>query len=1043
MNQHLYGIWLGDVFFSFSGEISEVKVDAWMGSMRRLQTAGGERPFKQAALRLAELRWPSPVRELSRRSDKKGMTGRSLEGLALSPAEAWSLLTGLEEADLEAQGIMPGGEMLYWREAARFALDLLSRGKIVPGTRPALTSGRRRSSTSAVRGVWCPLLEDEGDEQRFRLLAASMPPLGIAPLKIAGEEEELQSVEERQIAVLHSFLTAMMDSKVQEAVALLEKELRRLRAEYRRGTSPLGELWWNQLTGSARETEVQGNSAEIEELVHAAAAIGGEPPKANDDGVQEQAPGIGLCLRLEPPANWEEQPFWTLTVWAENSEEGLLVPADTVWNLPGEDLKTGGRVYPDARKKLLLSLYRAAEHSAEIREAMNNPRPEGTELRQEEVFRFLTRSVPQLRKHGVTVQMPSKWTKEGKRRAGIKLKLGDWEERGAHRAEASREAGLGMQHLLSFRLEAMLGDKALTEQELTELAASKTPFVLFEGEWVEIDVKEIRQVLKYIKKHEQASMTFGELMQLASIPEFSGEWEGLNIAGFEMEGMLEALVHGESELFGKKSRIPGALQGTLRPYQERGFQWLSLMRRLGFGALLADDMGLGKTIQVITAMLDSKEARAETENGEHAADLIICPTSLLGNWQRELNRFAPELSVYIHHGSKRLHGEDFKEVCREHDVVLTTYQLVGRDVAEMRGQPWAAIVLDEAQYIKNFGTKQAQSVMKLEAPQRIAMTGTPVENRLGELWSIFQFLNPGYLGSAAAFRRQYAQGADIRPQDLAKLRKLVAPFLLRRLKSDPDISKDLPSKIEMKSYCGLSAEQAQLYRRVTDELLGKIDGSRGIARKGLVLSSLTRLKQICDHPALQTGRSPRGEGTGRSGKLERLLELTDTMTENGEAALIFTQYVRMGELLAAQFAVRYGFNPYFLHGSVHKKERDEMVRAFQEGSGPPIFILSLKAGGVGLNLTRANHVIHYDRWWNPAVENQATDRVFRIGQEKNVEVHKLICQGTLEERIDDLIERKKLLSEQVVGSGENWLTEMSTQELQELITLQAEEWSQV
>lgn len=418
--------------------------------------------------------------------------------------------------------------------------------------------------------------------------------------------------------------------------------------------------------------------------------------------------------------------------------------------------------------------------------------------------------------------------------------------------------------------------------------------------------------------------------------------------------------------------------------------------------------------------------------------LIVCPTSLLGNWQRELSRFAPKLRLYVHHGSGRCHGERFVAACRGCDVILTTYQLAGRDAGELRALEWGTVVLDEAQYIKNFGTKQAQSVMKLSAVHRIAMTGTPVENRLSELWSIFHFLNPGYLGSHASFRARYQAGAGEQTGELQKLRRLVAPFMLRRLKSDPDIRKDLPEKIELKSYCPLSAEQVRLYRSVTEELMANIGRRDGIARKGLVLSSLTRLKQICDHPDLVAERARAGNPALRSGKLERLGDLLDIITDSGEAALIFTQYVRMGELLQEILADRYGERPFFLHGGVAKADRDRMVRLFQEGGGSPLFVLSLKAGGVGLNLTRANHVVHYDRWWNPAVENQATDRVFRIGQEKNVEVHKLICQGTLEERIDELIERKKALSEQVVGSGEQWLTEMSDDELRSLIALQTD-----
>ena len=374
--------------------------------------------------------------------------------------------------------------------------------------------------------------------------------------------------------------------------------------------------------------------------------------------------------------------------------------------------------------------------------------------------------------------------------------------------------------------------------------------------------------------------------------------------------------------------------------------------------------------------------------------------------------------------------------------MLTTYHLAGRDGPDLASLHWSTVVLDEAQYIKNYRTKQAQSVMRLSAPHRIAMTGTPVENRLSELWSIFQFLNPGYLGTASSFRQRYTGmgTSEENSTSLRELHRLVSPFMLRRLKSDPDIRKDLPEKLELKSYCSLTPEQTILYQRVVDDLMGGLDGRNGIARKGIVLSSLTKLKQICDHPVLADSSRKDHAKVEASGKMERLLELVDAIRDNGESALIFTQYVAMGELLVSRLTQRYEEEPYFLHGGVSKAQRDEMVETFQKGEGPSLFVLSLRAGGVGLNLTRASHVIHYDRWWNPAVENQATDRVFRIGQNRNVQVHKLICQGTLEERIDELIESKKALSEQVVGSGENWLTEMSDDELRGLISLQGETW---
>lgn len=1036
MNQRLYGIWLGDVLFCFSGEVSESKVDAWTAVLRRMEPKPGVRPFQHAVLRLTEVRYPvSTVRKSYKSGERRSLIGRSLEGLSLPVSEAWRLLLQWDESVWEEQGIKPGAEMSYWSKAARFALELLLRGRIAPSIRPVAATGRRRGAQGQMRAAWGPLLTEPEDAARFRRLAGAMPPICLAAVQtgaVSSEEEGL--LEDRQMAVLHSFLTAMIDHETRGAVQDLGRKLNAVRADYHRGSSPLAELWWNGLLTGGQPADIQGSAAELEQLSADVAAAGGGRPRAAQPEAGGLATGsLRLCLRVEPYQDYGEAPAasssWRLSFWAEGAEDaGVLLPAGLIWSYPEPDLEIHGLLYRNVQESFLLRLSKAAGVSREVAAALESPRPQELFMEPEEVLAFLSKSVPALRKHGVTVQMPSRWTREGRRPAGIRLKTRGFAA-GSPEGGAAGMPKLGVDQLVAFEAEALLGGRELTREELAELASAKLPLVFFRGEWIEVDVKEIRQVLKYMKRHEHGTLTFRELMHLASGEE-DVQLEGVDIAGIEATGMLSMLMTGGAVRQPQPRPVPSGLNGTLRPYQERGYQWLATMRELGFGALLADDMGLGKTVQVISVLLDGA-AQAKGKS------LIICPTSLLGNWQREFSRFAPGLRLYVHHGSDRYREERFLQEYRTCDIVLTTYPLAGRDAKELRSVEWTTVVLDEAQYIKNYGTKQAQSVMKLSAPHRIAMTGTPVENRLSELWSIFQFLNPGYLGTHSSFRTRYAgAGGEQQAAELQKLRKLVAPFLLRRLKSDPDIRKDLPEKIELKSYCTLTAEQARLYQTVTAELLGRIGSHNGIARKGLVLSSLTRLKQICDHPELvRGGRPPESAVFGRSGKMERLGELLDMIMDSGEAALIFTQYVRMGELLQERLAERYGIRPFFLHGGVPKGARDAMVRAFQDGEGSPIFVLSLKAGGVGLNLTRANHVVHYDRWWNPAVENQATDRVFRIGQQKNVEVHKLICQGTLEERIDELIERKKTLSEQVVGSGEQWLTEMSDEELRSLIVL--------
>jgi SNF2 family DNA or RNA helicase len=419
--------------------------------------------------------------------------------------------------------------------------------------------------------------------------------------------------------------------------------------------------------------------------------------------------------------------------------------------------------------------------------------------------------------------------------------------------------------------------------------------------------------------------------------------------------------------------------------------------------------------------------------------LLVCPTTVVNNWRKEAARFTPGLPVMVHHGILRMRGEDFKQEALKHAIVISSYALLHRDFETLRDIPWSGIILDEAQNIKNPETKQARAARSFLADYRLALTGTPVENNVGDLWSIMEFLNPGFLGTQAAFKRGFfipIQAARD-PEAMERLKRLTGPFILRRLKTDKTVIADLPEKMEMKVFCSLTKEQASLYEAVVKETMKTLDATEGIQRKGAVLATLSKLKQVCNHPAQFLGdNSPL---PGRSGKLARLAEMVEEIIAVGDRALVFSQFAEMGEILRRHLQETFGQEVLFLHGAVPKAQRDRMVERFQgEGEGPSIFILSLKAGGTGLNLTRANHVFHFDRWWNPAVENQATDRAFRIGQTRNVQVHKFLCAGTLEEKIDEMIERKKGIAEQVIGTGEGWLTELSTTELKDLFSLRRE-----
>ncbi len=580
----------------------------------------------------------------------------------------------------------------------------------------------------------------------------------------------------------------------------------------------------------------------------------------------------------------------------------------------------------------------------------------------------------------------------------------------------------------------MLGGQALTREEFEALVRLKMPLVQIRGQWVALNPEEIEAAIRFWEKRQaEAQMSVLEAILWGLSEE--GQVEGLPVEGVEVTGWLGALLKRLKE--GERPEElpqPAGLAGQLRPYQRRGFSWLAFMRRWGLGACLADDMGLGKTIQSIALFLYDRE---RAERGPPA--LVVCPTSVAGNWQREIQRFAPKLHTLLHHGPGRATGEEFLEQAKEHDVVITSYGLARRDADLLAQVHWGVVVLDEAQNIKNPSAKQTQAVRRLSADFRLALTGTPVENRLFELWSIMHFLNPGFLGPQQRFCKQFALPIERYhdPKATRRLQRLVGPFILRRVKTDPTIIQDLPEKLEMKVFCNLTPEQATLYEAIVQDSLRQIEESEGIQRKGLVLSTLMKLKQICNHPAQFLG--DRSELAGRSGKLARLTEMLEEALAVGDRALIFTQFATMGEMLKAYLQETFGREVLFLHGGTPRKQRERMIQRFQDdGRGPPFFVLSLKAGGLGLNLTGANHVFHFDRWWNPAVEDQATDRAFRIGQTRDVQVHKFLCIGTLEENIDALIESKKALAASIVTADESWLTELSTDELREILTLRPE-----
>ncbi|MBO0856143.1 MAG: DEAD/DEAH box helicase, partial [Nocardia sp.] len=605
---------------------------------------------------------------------------------------------------------------------------------------------------------------------------------------------------------------------------------------------------------------------------------------------------------------------------------------------------------------------------------------------------------------------------------------------------AATESAVGLSGLVSYRWELALGETVLTPEEMKRLIEAKSDLVRLRGQWVQADHRSLAAAAAYLEGRttDRAASLTGLLGELAATGVRQVPIESVTATGW-----VRDLFDGARDP--ETVDPPAGLKAQLRPYQLRGLSWLATMNRLDCGAILADDMGLGKTVQVLALLLHERE----TATGDPGPTLLVCPMSVVGNWQRETERFAPGLRVLVHHGAARLSGPELDAAVRDSDLVLTTYALLARDGEELRRQSWERVVLDEAQHIKNAATRQARAARAVPARHRLALTGTPVENRLEELRSILDFAAPNILGKPSEFHARFAVPIEREHDENAvtRLRAVTGPFVLRRVKTDPSVISDLPEKFEMTVRANLTAEQAALYQAVVDDMLAQLKASRAsgsravnMSRRGAVLAALTRLKQVCNHPAhyLGDGSALLRRGRHRSGKLALVEDVLESVLAEGERALLFTQFREFGDLITPYLTERFGAKIPFLHGGVAKKRRDSMVERFADPDGPPIMVLSLKAGGTGLNLTAANHVVHLDRWWNPAVENQATDRAFRIGQRRDVQVRKLVCVDTIEERVDDMLTGKQELANLTVGSGENWITELSTDELRDLFALGAE-----
>jgi len=883
-----------------------------------------------------------------------------------------------------------GATLRAWGVVALFACEIVTRGWYAPSI---------RIEKKMLTGTWYPHLPYE-DKKRLAELISAMPPLVRAHLddktrgSVAGEPVIIFLIE----AVNGLVTAAIRDRSVKQ-----EPE--------QRNDLPIEDCFYRSLLGT--EYQLPKKSPVLDELFSWLAG-----PDPAQTGMR-----CHTCFTVKEPE--EGEAAWNVGFFLQSKDDPtLMIPASEVWSGRSRSIeRLISKETGHPQERMLYDLGTAAKVYPPIREALKKARPDGITLPPEQVYGFLAETAPLLRELGCSVLLPS-WWQHGRQRPSIRLKL-----KGQTPKKGKGTSAFSLNSILSFDWKIAIGDEELSLEEFEQLTTRKLPLMKVRGRWVVFDPDDVRRVISAFKKEypdERISLADALALTLGGPAD-----ENLPLTSVISDGRLEEFLKPLVSVEAPAPVIlPALFTGTLRPYQNAGIAWLSRLTKSGMGACLADDMGLGKTVQVIAYLTLQKD-----EGRTQKSTLLVCPMSIIGNWMRELQRFAPSLRVYVHHGADRSSGNQFDREREQSDLVITSYQTVQRDEDLLSSHSWDCVVLDEAQNIKNHTTKQARAVRKLPAESRIVLTGTPVENRLAELWSIMDFLNPGYLGTAAAFQKQFATPIE-RQHDTTRalaLKKIIRPFLLRRVKTDRQIISDLPEKMIVKEFCPLTKEQVSLYEAAVQDMLEKLSPLKGVARRGAVLITLMRLKQICNHPSLFLN-----DGSSlatRSGKLERLCEVLEEVLENDERALIFTQFASFGEILKPYLETVFSTEVLFLHGKTKREDRDGMVTRFAEKKGPKIFILSLKAGGTGLNLTAANHVFHIDRWWNPAVEDQATDRAFRIGQAKNVEVHLMIAGGTLEEKIDTVLEEKRALAGCIIGTGEDWITGLSTEDLRELLSL--------
>src|SRR6266516_3163834 len=930
---------------------------------------------------------PSPSFELLRYMDEEEPIEFGLAPWQVNCYQVQDVITALNDIHFialnAAEDFQLGADLLFWHQFSQAIKGIIAKDQYIPALMyreisSTSTKGKRAKNTPSfeIHHAW--ELLSETYEKTIQRYVAAMPGVCTAGLNSSDSGAALFDKESllRHFSecLLHDIVTGTpFTGKFHQQIAntLLYRCVYPYRPVLYHASADPLEEYKHWLTWRANLTRAHTES------------------------------GFTLCFRLEEASATDIDNWQLHFLIAARHDPSLKLSLDEYWSLHPRDRADAARPFGrDFEKNLLLALGYAARIYPTVWTGMATDHPTGCRLTLDEAFEFLKESAWVLGDAGYTVIVPAWWTPDGRRRTKVRLKTSLRSPKGA---TTVNQGYLSLNTIISYEYQLSVGGQVVTEEE-----------------W--------QQLLQFWQTHhhEESEITLLDMLKIGTEAEDDLEWD-------HDQSLRDMLSRLQDKNAFAPIKDPESLQGSLRDYQKRGVAWLQYLENLGLNPCLADDMGLGKTLEVIACLLKERE-----ELDKVGPSLIIAPTSVLGNWRKEIERFAPELHTLVHQGSTRLKDkQEFVDASQAHDVVLTSFALARLDEKLLQGLKWHRVVVDEAQNIKNPHAAQTRAILKLVAPHRVALTGTPVENRLRDLWSIFNFLNPGYLGKEAQFRKSFEMPI-YKGNDLARsatLKKLVEPFILRRVKTDKRIIDDLPDKIEQKMFCTLTPEQASLYEAVVKDVEEQLNEAEGIQRKGLILSTLLKLKQICNHPMqfLQDGSA---FTTERSHKLQRLGEMIEEVIDSGESALIFTQFTEIGGALERHLEHTRHYNTYYLHGGTSVTRRERMIAEFQDPeTEPSLFILSLRAGGVGLNLTKANHVFHFDRWWNPAVEDQATDRAFRIGQRKNVFVHKFVAMGTMEERIDAMIEDKKRLSSLVVGNDEAWLTELDNDTFKELIAL--------